>query len=91
MGYLDLAKSVSRAQTGLAGYPGRAGRERERSEISEKTPRVLSHWDVTPDQWEAWAERVCIMHYDGRLPWEQAEALALVEVFGQVRTDCADL
>ena len=35
------------------------------------------------DLYELWEERVCIMHYDGRLPWKQAEVLALAEVLRQ--------
>jgi hypothetical protein len=47
------------------------------------TPAIaadLSPWDLPLDLYELWEERVCIMHYDGRLTWEQAEALALAEV-----------
>ena len=43
---------------------------------------TVSSWELPPDLYERWAERVCIMHYDGRLPWEQAETLALADVLG---------
>ena len=46
-------------------------------------PPEVSPWDLPPDLYERWEERVCIMHYDGRLPWKQAEALALADVLGQ--------
>jgi hypothetical protein len=40
----------------------------------------VSPWDLPPDLYERWEERVCIMHFDGRLPWRDAEALALADV-----------
>jgi hypothetical protein len=43
-------------------------------------PADLSLLDLPPDLFETWQERVCIMHYDGQLPWKQAEALALADV-----------
>ena len=46
-------------------------------------PPDVSPWDLSPDLYERWEERVCIMHYDGRLPWKQAEALALADVLRQ--------
>ncbi len=46
-------------------------------------PPDVSSWDLTPDQYERWAERVCIMHYDAKLPWPVAERLALADVLGQ--------
>jgi hypothetical protein len=43
-------------------------------------PPDASPWDLPPDLYERWEERVCIMHFDGRLPWRKAEALALADV-----------
>jgi hypothetical protein len=43
-------------------------------------PRDFSPWDLPPDLYERWEERVCIMHFDGGLPWPQAEAEALADV-----------
>jgi hypothetical protein len=50
----------------------------------------VSPWDFPPDAYERWEERVCIMHFDGKLPWPEAEALALVDVLGQIdlKTGC---
>jgi hypothetical protein len=46
-------------------------------------PPDLSPWDLSPDQYELWEERVCIMHFDEKLPWKEAETLALADVLGQ--------
>jgi hypothetical protein len=35
---------------------------------------------LPPDLIELWEERVCIMHFDGGLPWAEAEAAALADV-----------
>jgi hypothetical protein len=43
-------------------------------------PADVSAWDLPADLYTAWEERVCIMHFDGRLPWREAEALALADV-----------
>jgi hypothetical protein len=43
-------------------------------------PADVSSWELPPDLAELWEERVCIMHYDGGLPWPQAEAEALADV-----------
>jgi hypothetical protein len=42
---------------------------------------AVSLLDLPPELFEAWQERVCIMHYDGRLPLQQAAAAALADVF----------
>jgi hypothetical protein len=39
--------------------------------------------NLPPELYEQWQERVCIMHYDGRLPWAEAERLALKDVLGR--------
>jgi hypothetical protein len=46
-------------------------------------PPAFSSWDLPPDLYDRWQERVCIMHFDGWLPWQEAEALALANVLGQ--------
>ncbi|HEV3258703.1 MAG TPA: hypothetical protein VG013_17660 [Gemmataceae bacterium] len=46
-------------------------------------PPDASAWDLDPDQYAAWEERVCIMHFDGRLPWREAEALALADILSR--------
>jgi hypothetical protein len=50
--------------------------------VSDQPPDV-SPWDLPPDLYERWEERVCIMHFDGWIPWKQAEALALADVLRQ--------
>ncbi len=40
----------------------------------------LSPWDLPPDLYERWEERVCIMHYEGGLPWPEAEREGLANV-----------
>jgi hypothetical protein len=40
----------------------------------------MSPWDLAPELFERWEERVCIMHFDGKLPWREAEILALLDV-----------
>ena len=47
--------------------------------LHERPPDV-SPWDLPPDLYAKWEERTCIMHYDGGLPWPEAEALALADV-----------
>ena len=42
----------------------------------------ISAWDLNAEQFERWEERVCIMHFDGGMPWPTAEAHALAEVNG---------
>ena len=59
--------------------PPRLAAEAER--LEPPSPDV-SPWDLPPDVYERWEERVCIMHFDGRLPWKQAEVLALADVLG---------
>jgi hypothetical protein len=49
---------------------------------TEPAPDV-SPWDLAPDLYERWEERVCIMHFDGQLPWREAEVLALADVLRQ--------
>ena len=46
-------------------------------------PPDVSSWDLPPELYERWEERVCIMHYDGMIPWHTAEALALTDVLGR--------
>jgi hypothetical protein len=64
------------------------------STLAALTPRIAqpklpvptpaaSPWELPPDLYERWEERVCIMHYDGKLPWREAEALALADVLRQ--------
>jgi hypothetical protein len=42
------------------------------------------------DLYERWEERVCIMHFDGRIPWRTAEALALADVLRQADPPAGD-
>lgn len=57
-------------------------------------PRLLSHKtdvvmalvnDLPPDWHVRWDERAAIMEYDGKLPREHAEALALDDILQQMR------
>jgi hypothetical protein len=41
--------------------------------------------DLPPDWHLLWDERAAIMEYDGGLPRERAEALALADILGQMR------
>lgn len=43
-------------------------------------PPDSSPWELSPELYERWEERVCIMHYDGRVPWREAEQMALAEI-----------
>lgn len=45
-------------------------------------PPVFTPSTLPPDHRDAWEERVCIMHHDGGLPWDEAERLALADVLG---------
>ena len=46
--------------------------------------------DDLPGDWRIeWEERAAIMEYDGKLPREQAEALALAEVIAAMRREQA--
>jgi hypothetical protein len=51
-------------------------------EAPASKPSVASSWDLPPDLYEQWEERVCIMHFDGKLSWEDAESSALADVLG---------
>jgi hypothetical protein len=57
--------------------------------IPKPEPPAASPWDLTPDLYERWEERVCIMHYDGGLPWPEAEAEALADVQRTAGLDAA--
>lgn len=54
-------------------------------ETLPEAPPDVSPWDLPPDWFERWEERTCIMHYDGKLHWERAEALALADILRQMR------
>ena len=40
--------------------------------------------DLTVEWWQLWDERAAIMEYDGNLPRERAEALALDDILKQM-------
>jgi hypothetical protein len=42
-----------------------------------------SPWDLSPELFERWEERSCIMHFDGKLSWPEAETLALADILRQ--------
>ncbi len=46
-------------------------------------PADVSSWDLPLELYERWEERVCILHFDGKVPWKQAESLALADVLHQ--------
>jgi hypothetical protein len=54
----------------------------------EAPPPVLPR-DLPPDMFAKLEERVCIMHFDGKIPWQTAEALALADVFGKADPETA--
>jgi len=43
-------------------------------------PPGVSPRDLPPELYERWEERVAIRHFDGKIPWKEAEALALADV-----------
>jgi hypothetical protein len=49
-----------------------------RSARSAPSPRPLTPADLTADQRFAWEERAAVMEYDGGLPRDRAERLALL-------------
>jgi len=49
-------------------------------DLPPEPPPGLSLLDLPPDLFETWQERACIRHFDGELPWPEAEALALADV-----------
>jgi hypothetical protein len=53
------------------------------AEPAREVASVVSLLDLPPDRFEEWQERVCIMHFDGGLPWPDAERLALADVLRQ--------
>jgi hypothetical protein len=59
-----------------------APRESNPAPIADPEIRVE---DLDPDWRIAWEERAAILEYDGGLPRERAEALALTEIIGQMR------
>jgi hypothetical protein len=77
------------------GYnPRRAGPEQQREALTPAL-RGFLEWkapeaagpaagdppsDLPPDLFELWEERVAIVHFDGGLPWPDAEAAALADV-----------
>jgi len=63
--------------------PGPANENSAGARLPEP-PADVSPWDLPPDLYERWEERVCIMHYDGGLPWPEAEKFALADVLRQV-------
>jgi hypothetical protein len=61
-----------------------------RIEVSAETPHSVPDPRITPDSLPAdwhfrWDERAAIMEYDGKLPREHAEALALTEILQLMR------
>ena len=56
-----------------------------RVETLPEPPPDLSPWDLDQEWYECWEERVCIMRYDGKMPVERAEALALADILRQMR------
>jgi hypothetical protein len=50
------------------------------NQVSVAEPSVVSLLDLAPNHFETWEERACIMHFDGELPWPEAEAAALADV-----------
>jgi hypothetical protein len=91
MDYLTLAKKT------LAGMDGKPATEPEHKEARPLTQREtenpspldlpdVSPWDLPPEWYDAWGERACIMHYDGKLHWERAEALALADILRQMQS-----
>ena len=53
--------------------------ERDRSCFSAVQPH-----DLPVEWWQLWDERAAIMEYDGNLPRERAEALAMDDVLKQM-------
>jgi hypothetical protein len=53
-------------------------------EPDKTLPQVFT---LQEDLQELWEERVCIMHFDGQLPWKEAEALALADILNRVKSN----
>ena len=47
--------------------------------------RDLSPGDLPVEWWELWDERAAIMEFDGNMPRERAEALALTDIVERMR------
>ncbi len=62
---------------GLAGHT--AAYERNESRYSG-----VYSTDLTVEWWQLWDERAAIMEFDGNLPRERAEALALDDILKQM-------
>ncbi len=49
-------------------------------DLPPEPPPGLTLMDLPADLFETWQERASIRHFDGELPWPEAEALALADV-----------
>lgn len=80
MSYLELAKQA----LGKIASPQMAPpSERRGYDINDINDQRSALADLPPDLFETWEERAAIREFDGMIPREQAEALALADVLGQ--------
>jgi len=66
-------ESLFRSPAGLGPEPAPA-----------KVPGIAPD-DLTPEWHFLWDERAAVMEYDGKMPKERAEALALADILGQMK------
>ena len=53
------------------------------------SPRGLLRVEDLPGDWRVeWEERAAVMEYDGGIPRERAEAIALTEIVRKIRQTC---
>ena len=49
--------------------------------------QALTPGDLPVEWWELWDERAAIMEFDGNMPRERAEALALADIVERMKRD----
>jgi hypothetical protein len=55
--------------------------------LAPAAPVTVTPAELPPDWYISWDERAAIMEYDGKLPRDRAEALALEDILAQMRPE----